>query len=130
MRIGELSRRAGVSVRALRYYEEQGLLRPRRRPSGYREFGDGDVALVARIQALISAGLNTQHIAEVLHCFDEGGAGSVPTPTCAEMVEELAEARARMRNRIEDLSTSVELLTAIIDAAPEEHQDSPAAIGA
>jgi hypothetical protein len=43
MRIGELRRRTGVSERLLRYYEEQGLLRPQRRPSGYREYDDSDV---------------------------------------------------------------------------------------
>ena len=48
MRIGELSRRAGVSQRALRYYEEQGLLRPARRSSGYREYGPEDVRRPAR----------------------------------------------------------------------------------
>jgi DNA-binding transcriptional MerR regulator len=34
MRIGELSRRTGVSQRSLRYYEEQGLLMPARLASG------------------------------------------------------------------------------------------------
>jgi hypothetical protein len=48
VRIGELSRRTRVSERLLRYYEEQGLLRPGRRPSGYREYGDADVARYGR----------------------------------------------------------------------------------
>lgn len=119
MKIGELAGRTGVSVRALRYYEQQGLLRPERRPSGYREFCANDVALVERIHTLISAGLNTNLIVEVLHCFDDSGAGHTPTPTCAEMVGELAAARERMGRRIDDLTTSAALLDAIIEAAPE-----------
>ncbi|ASR34512.1 MerR family transcriptional regulator [Prauserella marina] len=118
MKIGELSRRTGVSVRALRYYEEQGLLSPRRTPSGYREFGVGDIALVDRIQTLLSAGLNTELIAGVLHCFDDGGAGPTPVPTCAEMIEELEAARERMLRRIDDLTTSTALLGAIIETGP------------
>ncbi|MFI9533039.1 MerR family DNA-binding transcriptional regulator [Nocardia fusca] len=35
-----------MSVRGLRYYEEQGLLRPQRRASGYREFTESDVESV------------------------------------------------------------------------------------
>ncbi|TKG71684.1 MerR family transcriptional regulator [Prauserella endophytica] len=124
MKIGELSRRTGVSVRALRYYDEQGLLQPQRRPSGYREFTANDVAVVARIQTLISAGLNTELIAQVLHCFDDDGAGHVPTPTCAEMVTQLSAARARMLARIDDLTTSAELLAAIIAAAPTGEDSS------
>ena len=38
MQIGELSARTGASVRMLRYYEEQGLLEPRRTGSGYRDY--------------------------------------------------------------------------------------------
>ncbi|MHA6629902.1 MerR family transcriptional regulator [Pseudonocardia sichuanensis] len=119
MKIGELAQRTGVSVRALRYYDEQGLLRPQRTPAGYREFDPRDVVLVARIQTLISAGLNTDLIAEVLHCFSDGGAGETPSPTCAEMVAELSAARDRMLGRIEQLEESCRLLAAIIETAPQ-----------
>lgn len=66
VRIGELSRRTGVSGRLLRYYEEQGLLYPQRRSSGYREYREGDVAAVRQIRALLAAGLGTPLIAGVL----------------------------------------------------------------
>ncbi|WP_244893587.1 MerR family DNA-binding transcriptional regulator [Gilliamella apicola] len=36
MKIGELSKLSQISVRMLRYYEEEGLLSPKRTVSGYR----------------------------------------------------------------------------------------------
>ncbi|MDA2806242.1 MerR family transcriptional regulator [Nocardiopsis suaedae] len=118
MRIGELARRTGVSIRSLRYYEEQNLLAPQRRPSGYREYEEGDVLVVRRIRTLIAAGLTTELIAQVLHCFR--GDAETPEPTCAEMVTELATARESMAAKIEDLRSSQSLLDMIIDAAPKE----------
>lgn len=52
MRIGEPARRAGVSTRALRYYEQRGLIRSRRSANGYREYDESDVRIVAEIRAL------------------------------------------------------------------------------
>ncbi|WP_344013572.1 MerR family DNA-binding transcriptional regulator [Nocardiopsis exhalans] len=43
MRIGELSRRTGASVRLLRYYEEQGLIGSTRSASGQRHFTEDAV---------------------------------------------------------------------------------------
>jgi hypothetical protein len=63
MRIGALSRQTGVSRRLLRYYEEQGLLRPVRLANGYREYSETDVAAVQHIRALLAAGLPTAVIA-------------------------------------------------------------------
>ncbi|MFD8867101.1 MerR family DNA-binding transcriptional regulator [Streptomyces sp. NPDC059590] len=42
-RIGEVAAKAGVSVRALRYYEQQDLLHSSRNPGGQRRYPDGAV---------------------------------------------------------------------------------------
>lgn len=114
MRIGELSRRTGTSRRALRYYEEQGLLLPARRPSGYREYGAADVPRVRRIQTLLAAGLGTAIIAEVLPCMV--GDGEVLAPACPELIPELARERDRITRSIDELAAARTILDAIIGA--------------
>jgi len=66
VRIGELSRRTRVSVRMLRYYEEQGLLVPGRATNGYREYGEDDVARVVLVASLVRSGLPTRLITPLL----------------------------------------------------------------
>ncbi len=116
MRIGELARRSGVSARLLRYYEEQGLLRPQRSPSGYREYGPGDVETVHRIRALLTAGLSTSLIARVLPCVQDGGERLVPN--CPYLISELHSERARLSEAIETLRRTRGLLDDVIAAAP------------
>ncbi|RNL86587.1 MerR family transcriptional regulator [Halostreptopolyspora alba] len=118
MRIGELARRTGVSERLLRYYEEQGLLQPRRRPSGYREYEDADVETVIRIRTLLAAGLNTALIAQILPCFLDNGEYLVPT--CAEMVNDLHRAREQITVTIDELLRSRTALDEVIAAAPPQ----------
>ncbi|MFJ8249884.1 MerR family transcriptional regulator [Streptomyces sp. NPDC094466] len=114
MFIGELSKRTGISTRSLRYYEQQGLLRPRRRASGYREFGEPDVAAVRRIRVLLAAGLNTDLIREVLPCMAEEG--TILAPTCEEMARDLRQERERMGRSIEQLQAAHTMLGSIIHA--------------
>ncbi|MFI6515363.1 MerR family transcriptional regulator [Spirillospora sp. NPDC050679] len=112
MRIGELSRRTGASERALRYYEEQGLLRPERLQSGYRVYGDADVAAVQRIRVLLEAGLSTAQISEVLPCIvDDDG---LLVPDCPELVDELVKQRDRIGAAIDELAATRARLEAII----------------
>lgn len=66
VRIGELAAQSGVSVRALRYYEEQGLLSPQRTSSGQRLYSSKDSLSVARIQELFAAGFCSTVIRELL----------------------------------------------------------------
>lgn len=116
IRIGELSRRSGVSPRLLRYYEEQGLLRPQRRPSGYREYAPSDVALVGRIRGLLAAGLSTATISSVLPCIRDDGQRLVPT--CPDLVAELRRERDRIDQAINDLTTSRHILDTVISSGP------------
>ena len=66
MRIGELAAATGVSVRSLRYYEEQHLLAPARTAAGRRVFDAQDVTVVARIQELFAAGFCSSVVRELL----------------------------------------------------------------
>ena len=71
MRIGELSRRTGTPARLLRYYEEQGLVAPRRGENGYREYGEEQVDRVLQIRGLLEVGFTTRIIKEFLPCLGD-----------------------------------------------------------
>ncbi|WP_343071519.1 MerR family transcriptional regulator [Brevibacillus choshinensis] len=66
--ISELSRRTGVSLRSLRYYEEKELLRPSRQENGYRDFDESDIERVRIIQLYFSLGLKTSDILSFFDC--------------------------------------------------------------
>lgn len=73
MKIGELARETGVSVRLLRYYEEQGLLTSHRTPSGHRHYTAEAPTVVGHIRALLAAGLPTRTIRDILPCVEGPG---------------------------------------------------------
>jgi DNA-binding transcriptional MerR regulator len=68
LKIGELAQLTGVSVRSLRYYEQQNLLTPVRHENGYREYSRFAIEQVKTIQLYLGLGLSTEQIAHFLHC--------------------------------------------------------------
>ena len=72
MRIGELAEATGASVRSLRYYEQQGLLRSERTGGGQRDYADDAVEYVRLIRCCLRAGLPTKVIAEIMPCMHSG----------------------------------------------------------
>ena len=116
MRIGELAERTGVSVRSLRYYEQQGLLASERTPGGHREYPARAVDRVIRIQELFAAGLSSKKIALMLPCMRDadGGPSEIATP---RLVDDLTAERARIDRLISDLARSREVLDEVIEAA-------------
>ena len=70
-KVGELARETGLSVRALHYYDEIGLLSPlRRTEAGHRLYDVGDVARLQQIKSLRALGFG---LAEVRDCLDRPG---------------------------------------------------------
>ncbi|MFD7311992.1 MerR family transcriptional regulator [Promicromonospora sp. NPDC059942] len=110
MRIGELSDTTGVSVRLLRYYEEQGLLAPGRTPSGQRVFAADDVGTVRRIRRLLAAGLGTRTIRTILDCAC-GGAGDVEPCLDPLLVEELTQLDGELARLAQHRSAVAGLVT-------------------
>jgi MerR family regulatory protein len=74
MRISEVSRRTGVSIRSLRYYEQKRLLCARRLSNGYRDLDEEAVTRVQTIRMYLGpggiAGLGTEILS--IHLLDAG----------------------------------------------------------
>ncbi len=107
LRIGQLARQAGVSVRALRYYEEQGLLEAERTPSGQRVYAESSVDKVRFFQQLYAAGLTSRNIAELLPCIDTGHTDAVQRLM-------LEKQRAYIQARRDELDAVLDRLDEII----------------
>ncbi|MFD4605719.1 redoxin family protein [Streptomyces sp. NPDC058464] len=102
MLIGELARRAGVTVKAVRYYESLGLLTPGRLANGYRDYGEGDVRLAREIRALGGLGIPVESTRPFLECLAAGHRHADDCPASL----------AGYRDAIDDLTRRIEGLTA------------------
>ncbi|MBY8977443.1 MerR family transcriptional regulator [Rhodobacteraceae bacterium NNCM2] len=107
MRIGELSRRTGVSVRMLRYYEQEGLLKPARRASGYRDYGSEDEKIVRAIRMLNASGLKLDFIRRFLPCLRSEGPILHP---CPDLMAAMAQEMQALDDQIEHYRESRALL--------------------
>jgi DNA-binding transcriptional MerR regulator len=67
MRVGELAKRTGLTVRTLHHYDEIGLLSPSARTeAGHRLYGDADVERLQQIVSLRQLGFALDEIGELL----------------------------------------------------------------
>jgi DNA-binding transcriptional MerR regulator len=115
MRIGELAALTGVSVRALRYYEEQGLLDPWRGPNGRRQYPEDAVDRVRLIRRLYAAGLSSRTIRDLLPRAANGEA----TP---ELLDRLSAERRRLDGQIGALVHARGELDEVIALATESRR--------
>jgi len=70
MRIGELAKRAGVSVQAVRFYERRRLMHtPRRTAAGYRIYSESDLEIVTVIKKMQHFGFKLAEIRRVLQLW-------------------------------------------------------------
>lgn len=79
MRIGELARATGASARALRHYEQAGLISSERAPNSYRVYDERAVTRVRNIRYLLDAGLTLDDVRVFLPCLDGDLAAARPS---------------------------------------------------
>jgi DNA-binding transcriptional MerR regulator len=99
MKIGEVSKRSGVGVEALRFYEKSGLLdRPGRTYSGYRTYGRDVLKRIAFIKQAQVLGFTLDEIRQLI---EHKGNGENP---CREV-------RTMVRNRLDELQERIAQMT-------------------
>jgi DNA-binding transcriptional MerR regulator len=88
--------RLGISAKALRLYEQRGLVTPGRTPAGWRAYGSEEMARAAEIVALRALGLSLSQIARLLADDPQ------------DLESALAEHQAILEGRIRQLAGAVE----------------------
>ena len=109
MRIGDLAAATGVSARSLRYYEEQGLLASERGAGGQRRYPESAVERVGLIRSLLTAGLGSRTIGDVLPCIADE---SMRTAWLAGRLETELE---RVDGEIKDLQRTRDILAGLVE---------------
>lgn len=98
MRIGEAARRAGVSDKTLRYYEDIRVLEPpRRSEAGYREYDETVLDQLRFIRSGQAIGLSLGELREILQLRNSG-----VTP-CEHVTRLIAERAAQIDAQIAEL---------------------------
>ncbi len=101
LRIGELSRRTGISSELLRAWERRyNLFTPARTPGGYRLYGDEDVRRAERMRSHIDAGLSAAEAARVTGSDFSGVLE--PEPPDASIPQHFGDELERALDRLDD----------------------------
>lgn len=114
MQISELARRAGVSLKAVRYYERLGLVMPSRLGNGYRDYTDDDLQIVGEIRSLAAAGISPSLARPFIECLREGHDHS---DDCPSALAAYRDSIAALDQSIASLIMRRRILAARLDAA-------------
>ncbi len=120
---GQVAKRAGVGVEAVRFYEREGLLpEPPRRPSGYREYPEEAVARLSFIRHAKELGFSLKEIRELLSL-------RVDRRSSCAAVKRRAEAKvADMEARIGSLQRMRRTLKKLVEACEERRPTSECSV--
>ncbi len=98
LKIGELARRAGVTAKAIRFYERKRVLPPARRAAnGYRLYGDDAVEMLSFIKQATGLGITLAEVEEIV-AIRQGG-----RPPCTHVHQLLRDKAAELDRKLKDL---------------------------
>lgn len=124
MRIGELAVQAGVSIKAVRYYEQIGLIAPERDPNGYRRYSAVELRAVREIRELHELGITPGRAAPFVECLE---IGHTHGDECVSSLAVYRDAIAELDRTILELGARREAVQCRLDEAAA--RDMPASAG-
>jgi DNA-binding transcriptional MerR regulator len=124
---GEMARRSNNTLRTVRFYEEEGILRPvRRTEGGHRLFDKRELERLMLVTDLRTAGLSLDEIKQLLELKQRSPTGSDAAKQAkvilARRVDELKEKLAVLARLQQDLTDAADIMTGCLDCdeAPEK----------
>jgi MerR family Zn(II)-responsive transcriptional regulator of zntA len=117
---GEMARRSNNTLRTVRFYEEEGILRPvRRTDGGHRLFDRSELERLMLVTDMRAAGLSLDEIKQILEVKQRSACGDdaarQATTILARRIEELRNKLAVLARLQDDLGRTTDVMTACID---------------
>lgn len=96
MKIQELENELNISRANIRFYEKEGLLNPKRKENGYRDYSDDDIAILKKIIIYRKLGISVTDIKKIFN-------------NELELQEAVSQSIENLQKEIERLNGSIEL---------------------
>lgn len=125
MRIGELARTTGESVKTLRFWTEHGLLPAHRGENRYRYYEDGAERLAGTIRRIQALGFTLAEVRDILALRE---LGLRPCQDVHQRLEQHLRATRRRRAELEQLEQELTARLAWSRSHPDDECDDPDAV--
>jgi DNA-binding transcriptional MerR regulator len=117
---GEMARRSSNTLRTVRFYEEEGILRPvRRTDGGHRLFDRRELERLMLVTDMRAAGLSLDEIKQILEVKQNsqsgGDAARLATEILARRTNELRDKLSVLTRLQEDLGQTSEIMSACMN---------------
>ena len=109
MNIGQASERTGLPTKTIRYYEDIGLLKPARRPNGFRDYAQSDVHELRFIARARGLGFSVEECRHLLNLYRDKKRASAEVREAAQVHIETIRAKIdELRSMEQTLATLIE----------------------
>lgn len=116
MNIGEVSERAGLPAKTIRYYEDIGLVRPLRSDNGYRAFRESDIHKLAFLGRARTLGFSIEDCRTLLGLYED------ETRESAQVKSVAKEHLTAIDSKIAQFKSMRKTLSHLVEACQGDHR--------
>lgn len=114
VKIGDVARVLGTTTRALRFYEEEGLIEPVRTSKGTRLYSDDDLSRLRVILLLITADVPIEAIKELSTARSKSETGEAASELVSRLLNKLRETVVAKKNQYALLEQELEFTDKLV----------------